>query len=85
MLVLELSSYVLEFSNDPVKIWLAVQPSVRVLQADWLILENHKMATSNINMPYYYCNIKFIRHWGCRCRFPQPMTLIEILILKFAS
>ena len=26
---------------------------LRVLQADWLILENNEKATLNINMPYY--------------------------------
>ena len=36
-----------------VKIWLAAQHSVksRLLQADWLILENDEKASLNVNIP----------------------------------
>ena len=43
MLILELSSYVLEIPNDAYTT-LAVQ-----LQADWMIFENNERATLNIN------------------------------------
>ena len=61
MLKLDLSSYVFEISMMlilyfSVKILSAVQHSVktgsRVLQADWLILENNEKATLNLYMPY---------------------------------
>ena len=58
MLTSELSSYVLEIPNHAYPIqhsvnfeWLFNNRS-RVLQADWLMLENNEKATLNINMPY---------------------------------
>ena len=54
MLTLVLSSYELEILNDAYitlsQFPLAVQHSA--LQADWLVLENHDKATSNISEPY---------------------------------
>ena len=38
--------------------WLFNTP-LRVLQADWLILENNEKATSNINMPYFFYQYYF--------------------------
>ena len=52
MLTLELSSIVLEISID-VSDWLFNTQS-RVLQADWLILENNDKATLSINIPYLF-------------------------------
>ena len=53
MLTLELSSIVLESPIDTrsTSDWLFNTQS-RVLQADWLILENNEKATLNINMLY---------------------------------
>ena len=55
MLILELYSYVLEISNNGnttlKSYWLSNTQS-RLLQADWLVLENNGKATFNITMPY---------------------------------
>ena len=55
MLISELYSYVLEIPNNGFttleSYWLSNTQS-RVLQADWLVLENNEKATFNITMPY---------------------------------
>ena len=56
MLTLELSSYVLGIPNDgyqhSVNSDWQFNTQSRVLQADWLMLENTEKVTLNINMPY---------------------------------
>ena len=41
-------------NTQPKSDWLLNTQS-RVLQADWLMLENNEKATLNINMPYSKC------------------------------
>ena len=58
MLTLELSTYVGNshlclYNTQSNSDWLFTARS-RVLQADWLILENNEKATLNINMPYWF-------------------------------
>ena len=59
MLTLKLLSYVLAIPNDAYTTlgknlsWSLINQS-RVLQADWLILDNDEKATLNTNMPYWH-------------------------------
>ena len=57
MLILEFFSIVMEIPNAAYTTLSQTLIGVfnthsRVLQADWLILENNEKATLNINMPY---------------------------------
>ena len=62
MLTSELSSYVLEIPNGAYTTLSQnlIAFSKRVLQADWLILENDEKATLNISMPYCRTKKKFL-------------------------
>ena len=72
-------------AQPPVKsYWLFNTPS-RVLQADWLILENDEKATLNINMPYTQYEMRVIillfsvcREDMSRVMFVHNVTEVEV-------
>ena len=52
--------------------WCSYNTLSRVLQADWLILENNEKATLNIEMPY----------WSTRSSSRKPLTTQESLLVQ---
>ena len=72
--------------QNSVEIWLVVHNQSRMLQADWLILENNEKASLNVNMSY--CKLLYMMfrttymQMTWRTRFNMSLGLQLVPMLK---